>query len=86
MVEILNLMLGRDSDEEIRSRFVEELVTWPKEFTLVNRAQPSVPFCLWQHFKDNQPITPPLCLAFMILLRLRFCQSQSFKRPYKLSE
>ena len=39
MVEILKLMLGRDSEDEIRSRFV---------FELVIRTQPSGPLCLWQ--------------------------------------
>ena len=40
MVEILKLMLGRDSEDEIWSRFVFELVIW---------TQPLGPLCLWQY-------------------------------------
>jgi len=40
-------MQGRDS-EDVWSRFVFELVIWPKEVTLVSRTQPSGPLCLWQ--------------------------------------
>ena len=43
-------MLGRDSEDEIWSRFVFELVLWPQEVTLVSRTQPSGPLCLWQCF------------------------------------
>ena len=41
MVEILKLMLGRYSEDEIWSRFVFELVIW---------TQPWGPLCLWQCF------------------------------------
>ena len=41
LVEILKMMLGRDSEDEIWSRFV---------FELVIRTQPSGPLCLWQCF------------------------------------
>ena len=41
LVELLRLMLGRDSEDEIWSRFV---------FELVIRTQPSGPLCLWQYF------------------------------------
>ena len=41
LVKILKLMLGRDSEDEIWSRFVFELVIW---------TQPSGPLCLWQCF------------------------------------
>ena len=44
----LKLMLGRDSEDEIWSRFVFELVIWLKKVTLVSRTQPSGPLCLWQ--------------------------------------
>ena len=37
-----------DSEDEIWLRSLLELVSWPKEVTLVNRTQPSGPFCLWQ--------------------------------------
>ena len=50
LVEILKLMQGRDS-EDVWSRFVFELVIWPKEVTLVSRTQPSGPLCLWQCFE-----------------------------------
>ena len=43
LVEILKMMLGRDSEDEIWSRFVFELVIW---------TQPSGPLCLWQCFKS----------------------------------
>jgi len=43
LVEILKLMLGQDSEDEIWSRFVFELVTW---------TQPSGPLCLWQCFNS----------------------------------
>ena len=49
LVEILKLIQGRDS-EDVWSRFVFELVIWPKEVTLVSRTQPSGPLCLWQCF------------------------------------
>ena len=41
MVEILKLMLNRDSEVEIWSRLVQELEI---------RTQPSGPMCLWQCF------------------------------------
>ena len=50
-VEILKLMLGRDSEDEIWSRFMFELVIWLQEFTLARWTQPSGPLCLWQCFK-----------------------------------
>ena len=52
---ILKLVLGRDS-EDVCSIFVQELVIWPTEVTLVSRTQPSGPLCLWQYLKDNLPI------------------------------
>ena len=48
LVEILKLMLGRDSEDEIWSRFVFEFVIWPQEVTLVKWTQSSGPLCLWQ--------------------------------------
>ena len=44
LVEILKMMLGRDSEDEIWSRFV---------FELVIRTQPSGPLCLWQRLLLN---------------------------------
>ena len=41
-------MLGRDSEDEIWSRFVFELVIWHKQATLLSWIQPSGPLCLWQ--------------------------------------
>ena len=41
LVEILKLMLGRNSEDELWSRFVLEFVIW---------TQPSGPLCLWQCF------------------------------------
>ena len=46
--EILKLMLCQYSEDKIWSNFVFELVIWLKQVTLVNRTQPSGPFCLWQ--------------------------------------
>ena len=43
-------MLGRDSSDDIWSRFVLDLVIWPEQVTLVSRTQPSGPLCLWQCF------------------------------------
>ena len=43
-------MLGRDSEDEIWSRFVFEFVIWPQEVTLVRWTQSSGPLCLWQCF------------------------------------
>ena len=43
-------MLSQGSEDEMWSRFVFELVIWPKEVTLVSRTQPSGPLCLWQCF------------------------------------
>ena len=43
-------MLGRDSSDEILSRFVFHLVAWPYQVTLVSRTQSSGPLCLWQCF------------------------------------
>ena len=42
------LMFGWDFEDEIWSRFVFELVIWPKEVTLARWTQPSGPLCLWQ--------------------------------------
>ena len=50
LVDILKLMLGRYSEDQIWSRFVFELVIWPKQVTLVSWTQPSGPLCLLQCF------------------------------------
>ena len=42
-----------DSEDEIWSRFVFELVIWPQEVTLVRWTQPSGPLCLWQCFSGK---------------------------------
>ena len=49
-VEILKLMLGRDSEDETWSRFMFELVIWPQVVTLIRWTQLSGPLCLWQCF------------------------------------
>ena len=41
-------MLSRDSEYEMWSRFVFELVIWPQQVTLARRTQPSGTLCLWQ--------------------------------------
>ena len=43
-------MLSRDSEAEMWSRFVFELVIWPQEITFARWTQPSGPLCLWQCF------------------------------------
>ena len=67
-VKILKLMLGRDSEDEIWSRFVWELGIW---------TQPSGPLCLWQCFsfktvnlknfrveiKVTRQVNPKTCFA-----------------------
>ena len=49
-LRFLKLLLGQDYEDEIQSRFVWELLIWPKEVTLVTRTQPLGPLCLWQFF------------------------------------
>ena len=44
-------MLSRDSEDEMWSRFVFELVIWLQEVTLARWTQPSGPLCLWQCFQ-----------------------------------
>ena len=41
-------MLSQDSEDEMWSRFVFELVIWRQEDTLARWTQPSGPLCLWQ--------------------------------------
>ena len=41
-------MLRRNSEDEMCSRFVLELVIWPQKVTLARWTQPSGPLCLWQ--------------------------------------
>ena len=43
-------MLSWDSEDEMWSRFVFELVIWLQEVTLARWTQPSDPLCLWQCF------------------------------------
>ena len=45
LVGILKMMLGRDSDYEIWSRFVLELVIWPNQVTLVSTRFSNSGFC-----------------------------------------
>ena len=71
LVEILKLMQGRDS-EDVRSRFVFELVIWPKEVILVSRTQPSGPLCLWHCLSFSlNPIFNKHCsfIQFYLLLQ-----------------
>ena len=48
-------MLSRDSEDEMWSRFMFELLIWPQEVTLARWTQPSGPLCLWQ------------CLSYFLL-------------------
>ena len=54
------LMLGQDSEDEIWTRFVLELVMWPKQVTLVSWTQPSGPLCLWQYLHPVSPLACPI--------------------------
>ena len=55
-VEILKLMLGRDSEDEIWSRFMFELVIWLQEFT----------------FKMNSTLGSVVPLAIFYILHWKF--------------
>ena len=44
------LMLSRDSEDEMWSRFMFELLIWLQEATLARWTQSSGPLCLWQCF------------------------------------
>ena len=59
-------MLSRDSEDEIWSRFVFELVIWPQEVTLVRWTQPSGPLCLWQCL-DSSSTTSAICPPTILL-------------------
>ena len=50
-------MLSRDSEDEMWSRFVFELVMWPQKVTLARWTQPSGPLCLWQCFQNTLTCT-----------------------------
>ena len=54
-------MLGRDSEDEIWSRFVFQFLIWPQDVTLVRWTQSSGPLCLWQ------------CLVFIVWSFCRSC-------------
>ena len=61
-------MLSRDSEDEMWSRFVFELVIWPQEVTLVRWTQPSGPLCLWQCFfigLDGEINSVFVCFSFV---------------------
>ena len=59
--DVLKLLLGRDYEDEIWSKFVWELVIWPKEVSLVTRTQHSGPLCLWQCFVRTFQQQQPRC-------------------------
>ena len=46
-------MLSQDSEDEMWSRFMFELLIWLQEATLARWTQSSGPLCLWQCFKYN---------------------------------
>ena len=69
LVEILKLTLGRYSEDEIWSRFLFELVRWPKQVTFASWTQPSHLLCLWQCL-----FIVFLFFAF-IFLKLSACQN-----------
>ena len=60
MVEILKLMLGRDSEDEIWSRFVFELVIWTQHSGLL---------CLWQCFSTLQLLNAQLYTLLQVEIR-----------------
>ena len=49
------LMLSRDSEDEMSSRFAFELVIWLQDVTLARWTQPSGPLCLWQCLLWQRP-------------------------------
>ena len=57
LVKILKLMLGRDSEDEIWSRFVSEVVVW---------TQSSGPLCLWQCL--YLPIWMPVNISLLLCI------------------
>ena len=48
------LMLSRDSEDEMWSRLMFELLIWLQEVTFARWTQPSGPLCLWQCLQTNQ--------------------------------
>ena len=49
-------MLSRDSEDEMWSRLMFELLIWPQEITLARWTQASGPLCLWQCFNIRLPL------------------------------
>ena len=82
LIEILKLMLGQNSEDEICSRFVFELVIWPKQVTLVSWTQPSGPLCLWQCF-ISRPISLFCAIFLMYPSSLRWAATMSL--PFDFS-
>ena len=72
MVEILKLMPGRDSEEEIWSRFVFELVLWPiRLFGKMNSTLGSVvPLAMFPHRFETHATCLKLFLAVLWLPKL----------------
>ena len=66
-------MHGRDSEVEIWSNFVFELVIWPKQVTLVSWTQPLGPLCLWQCFRVS------LILWWHLSLKVLLCVASNYQ-------
>ena len=69
LVKMLRLMLGRDSEYEIWSRYVFELLIW---------TQPSGPLCLWQCFQ----LIPSGVLILMVWAIFSGCSGGSRSYPF----
>ena len=65
------LMLSRDSEDEMWSRFMFELLIWLQEATLARWTQSSGPLCLWQCFLHKLNLTA-------------WCQISTFTKPIQL--
>ena len=73
----LRFLVTRDSEYEMWSSFVSELVIWPQEITLARWTQPSGPLCLWQcfnkiYFLYLAPIKKIIDIFILVLLCRRW--------------
>ena len=72
-------MIRRDYDDEMWSRFVFELVTWPQEVTLVRWTQPSGPLCLWQCLRLEPPWKSGWGDVSYLFVRMCMCECVLWK-------
>ena len=65
------LMLCQDSEDEMWSRFIFELLIWLQEVTLARWTQPSGPLCIWQCY-----CIAPMFQIGLVLNCAVFCKPQ----------